>query len=120
MAESGEHSRQSLLQMVDEDATGAEEQEVALLLRTSAVRYGRHARLYVTLLVVAAAVAVVLASTGRQYLAQNRAVLICDLQPRRLYRAQRAFQLMGCLRVRSAAMSLRTQEVLREREWGLA
>ena len=77
--------------MTDEGATGAEEQEVALLLRTSAVRYGRHARLYVTLLVVAAAVAVVLASAELQYLAQNRAALICDSQLRRLYRAQQAF-----------------------------
>lgn len=118
MAGSGEHSRQSLLQMVDEDATGAE--EVVLLLRPSAVRYERHARLYATLLVVAAAVAVVLASAGQQYLVQNPAVLVCDPQPRRLYQAQRAFQLTDCLRVRSAAMSLQTQEVLREREWGLA
>lgn len=62
MAGSGEHSRQSLLRMAGEDAAGAEEQEVALLLRTSVARYGLHARLYVTLLVVAAAVAVVLAS----------------------------------------------------------
>lgn len=120
MARSGEHLRQSLPQMVDEDATGAEVQEVALLLRTSTVCYGRHVRLYVTLLVAAAAVAVVLASAELQYRAQNRAARVCDPQPRRLYRAQRAFQLMRCLRVRLAAMSLRTQEVLRAREWGLA
>jgi len=88
MAGSGEHSRQSLLRMVDEDATEDEEQEVALLLRTSAVRYGRHARLYATPLVVAAAVAVVLASAGLQCLAQNDVALICNPQPRRLYRPQ--------------------------------
>jgi hypothetical protein len=76
MGGSGEHSRQSLLQMVDEDATEDEEQEVALLLQTSAVRYGRHARLYATLLVAAAAVAVVLAPVGLQCLTQNGVALI--------------------------------------------
>ena len=79
MAGSGEHLRQSLLWSVDE------EQEVGLLLWTSAVRYGRHARLYATLLVAAVAVAGVPASAG---LEQNDGALICNPQPRQLYRPQ--------------------------------
>ena len=119
MAVSGEHSRQSLLRMIG-DATGAEEQEVALLLRTSTVRYGRHVRLHANLLVAPAVVAAVLASAGLQYQAESRVALIWNSQPQWPYRPRRASELMGCLRVRSAAMSLRTQEVLRAREWGLA
>ena len=85
MAGSGEHLRQSLLQSVDEDATEDEEHEVGLLLRTSAVHYGRHAQLYATLLVAAVAVAGVPASAG---LEQNDGALICNPQPRQLYRPQ--------------------------------
>ena len=81
MAGSGEHSRPSLLRMVG-GATGVEEQEVALLLRTSTVRYGPHVRLRASLLVVAAAVAAVLASAGLRYLAESRVALIWNSQPR--------------------------------------
>lgn len=63
-------------------ATGVEEQEVALLLRTSTVRYGPHVRLRASLLVVAAAVAAVLASAGLRYLAESREALIWNSQSR--------------------------------------
>lgn len=111
---SGRCSRRSLLRLVRGNASEAEEQEAALLLRTLGQHFEQHAQLSGSPLVVAAAVAVGLPSVG---LAQNGAAPVCSPYPQWLYRERQVSQLKRYLHVRSAATSLQKREVLDARGW---